>query len=184
MSSVAGPGGAAGDKILVVAHGHFDLARFKTKGEEAARAEPDVLKILTIKVGTEERTVYQVLLPQADTPFFVSLATKNTLLASYNKEYILEALKNADPKARAQLHNKVFSGRGGAGRTRQTVTVAATGSTTALTRFELPENLRMAGRQTGGVGRRRHVWRRHSSRTRAAVRQRAAGPRGGAQHQR
>jgi hypothetical protein len=147
---VAGPGGAAGDKILVVAHGHFDLGKFKTKGEEAARAEPDILKILTIKVGNEDRTVYQVLLPPADSAFFVSLATKNTLLASYNKDYVLEALKNADPKSKAQLRNKVFQTAAEQVNPRQTVTLAATGS--ALTRFDLPENLRQAAGKLEALG--------------------------------
>ena len=55
---------------------------------------------------------------------------------------MLEALKNVNPRSKAQLTNKVLQKAAEQVNPRQTITVAAAGS--ALARFELPENLRGA----------------------------------------
>ena len=102
---VAGPGGAAKDKVLVVAHGHFDLDKFTAKGEESAKSYPENLKILKIKVGADERIVYEVNLPDGgDSAFYISLASKDTLLASYNQDVCAGGAQERQPAQQGTAH--------------------------------------------------------------------------------
>ena len=90
---VGSAGGDDPEKVLVIAHGHFDLAKFKAKGEDAAKTNPDHLKIHKRDKGP---VIYEVKLPQSDTPAFVALADKNTMLVSPGKDYVIDALKKID----------------------------------------------------------------------------------------
>ena len=103
---VASPGGTDKDRGLVIVHGRFDLAKFKAKAEEVAKEEPDRLKILKVLGG--KYIVYEVNLPDLDTPFFVSLAGRDTLLVSPGKDYVVDALKKIGKNDKPALKSKEF----------------------------------------------------------------------------
>jgi hypothetical protein len=92
------------DKGLIIAHGHFDLDKFKKKAEEAAKDHADVLKIH--KSGSN--LIYEVKVsPEGqDVTLFVAVAAKDTLLASPGKDYVVDALKRVGDKKHAGLKNK------------------------------------------------------------------------------
>jgi hypothetical protein len=92
---VATPGGDDGDKILMIAHGHFDLDKFKAKGNDAAKTNGDILKIHKREKGP---VIYEVKPPDQDNPIFVALPDKGTVLVSPGKDYIVDALKKIDNK--------------------------------------------------------------------------------------
>jgi len=105
---IASPGGNDKDKGLIIVHGRFDLDKFKAKGEEAAKDHPDELKIHKIADGQGgQLTVYEVNVAEVPTPLFVSLASKNTVLVSPGKDYVVEALKRKD---KPTLKNKDLQG--------------------------------------------------------------------------
>jgi hypothetical protein len=108
---VTGPGGGADpDRGLVVVYGKFDLAKFKKKGEDAAKDHEDVLKIHNVPDGAKGHfVVYEVVLPNAgDRSLFVSLASDKVMLASAGKDYVVEALKQNKAKKKVVLKNKQF----------------------------------------------------------------------------
>jgi hypothetical protein len=106
--TLASPGGTEKDRGLVIVHGNFNLDKFKSKGEEAARDYPDALKIHKVPTGAGTTSVvYEVTPPDsADTPLFVALPGKDTLLASFGKDYVVDALKKAARKAKPALKSK------------------------------------------------------------------------------
>jgi hypothetical protein len=86
----ASPGGNAEDKGLIIAHGKFDVAKFKAKAEEVAKTNGDVLKIH--KSGANQ--IYEVKIQaEQDVTLFVAIASKDTILASPGKDYVVDALK-------------------------------------------------------------------------------------------
>jgi hypothetical protein len=105
--TLAGPGGTEKDRGLIILHGSFNLDKFKSKGEEAARDYPDYLKIHKVPVGAgATQVVYEVTPPDADMPIFVALPGKDTLLASLGKDYVVDALKKAAAKVKPALKSK------------------------------------------------------------------------------
>jgi len=103
---VATPVSTERDRGLVIAHGRFDVAKFKAKGEEAAKDYPDHLKIHKILGG--KQLLYEVLFPQQDEPIFVAIASRDTILISPGKDYILNALKKSGKDTKPTLKNKQF----------------------------------------------------------------------------
>jgi hypothetical protein len=92
------------DKGLIIAHGKFDLDKFKKKAEEAAKDHGDIVKVH--KSGTNQ--IYEVKMSAegVDTTLFVALAAKDTLLASPGKDYVVDALKRTGNAKHAGLKNK------------------------------------------------------------------------------
>jgi hypothetical protein len=127
---LAGPGGPDPDKGLVIVHGTFDLAKFKARGEEAARNNPDALKVHKVPDGAGGRhLVYEVALGgDQEMPLFVALAGKDTLLASPGKDYVVDALKKAGRKAPPALKDKDFQALLRKMDARQSLALAAVGS--------------------------------------------------------
>ncbi len=103
---VATPGGTDKDRGLVIVHGRFDLAKFKAKAEEVARDNGDVLKIHKLMGG--KQLLYEVNVPDLDSPFFVALPNRDTLLASAGKDYVVDALKKTGKSEKPVLKNKDF----------------------------------------------------------------------------
>jgi hypothetical protein len=134
---LASPGGADQDKGLAIVHGQFDLAKFKAKAEEALRDHPEALKLHKVPNGAGGQfLVYEVTAPDPDTPLFVALASKNTLLASWGKDYVVDALKKAPGKAAPALKNKDMQALLEKMDLKQSVALAAVGK--ALTKGALP----------------------------------------------
>jgi hypothetical protein len=106
---MAGPGGTEKDRGLLIVHGTFDLEKFKAKGEEANNNNGDILKIHKVPDGRGgQHLVYEVDIPDQDLTLFVALASKDTLLASPGKDYVVDALKKTGRTARPVLANKEF----------------------------------------------------------------------------
>jgi hypothetical protein len=138
--TLAGPGGPEKDRGLVIVHGRFDLAKFKAKGEEAARDYADHLrihKVPDVRAGATH-VVYEVTPPDADMPIFVALAGKDTLLASPGKDYVVDALKKAARKAKPALKNKDVQALLDKMDEKQSVAVAVLGSALAKGSAALP----------------------------------------------
>jgi hypothetical protein len=103
---VAAPVRAENDRGLLIAHGRFDAAKFKAKGEEAAKDNPDNLKIHKVLGG--KHILYEVNTPDLDAPFFVALAGRDTILVSPGKDYVVDALKKVGQTEKPTLKNKNF----------------------------------------------------------------------------
>ena len=103
----ARPGGPDKDRGLVIAHGRFDVAKFRAKAEDSARDHGEVLKIGKVPDGSGGHfVVYEVTPPGEESTWFVALAGKDTLLASPGKDYVVGALKQARAKKKPALKNK------------------------------------------------------------------------------
>lgn len=101
---VATPGGTDKDRGLLIAHGRFDVAKFKAKGESVANDNGDVLKIHKVLGG--KHLIYEVNHPDLEAPFFVALAGKDTILASPGKDYVVDALKKIGKQTKPVMKNK------------------------------------------------------------------------------
>ncbi len=107
--TMASPGGVEADRGLIIAQGTFDTAKLKAKGEEAARDNPDALKVHETSLGGgAKHTIYEVIIPNQDSSLFVALSGNKLLLASPGKDYVVDALKRARDKKKAGLNNKAF----------------------------------------------------------------------------
>jgi len=123
----ASPGGDDSDKGLVIVYGHFDLDKFKAKGEEAAKSNPEHLKIHKRETGP---VIYEVSHSMLDNNLFVALVDKNTMLVSPGKDYVIDALKKSDAK-QATLKNKELKTQLERTDAKQSVSVAMIGSAAA-----------------------------------------------------
>jgi hypothetical protein len=103
---IASPGGTEKDRGLVIVHGRFDVAKFKAKGEDAAKDHPDNLKIQKVLGG--KHTLYEVNMPDMDDPLFVAVAGRDTMLVSAGKDYVIDALKKAGKTDKPALKDKNF----------------------------------------------------------------------------
>lgn len=93
--TLAGPGGNDPNKGVAIVHGKFDLAKFKTRAQDAVK-EGAPLSIE--KSGNY--TVYEVNIPEGPAQtLFVALPDAKTLVASPKKELLADALdKHAGKK--------------------------------------------------------------------------------------
>jgi len=131
---VAGPGGNEKDKGLIIVHGKFDLEKFKKKAEEAAKDHADMVKVH--KSGAN--LIYEVKVPaDQEVTLFVTLASKDTILASPGKDYVVDALKLEGKKENAGLKNKQIQGLIEKMDAKQTLSLAMIGE--AFAKAELPD---------------------------------------------
>lgn len=103
---IAAPGGTDKDRGLIIVRGRFDGAKFKTKAEKIADNNAEHLKIHKVLGG--KHLVYEVNVQELDMPFFVALAERDVLLASFGKDYVIDALKKSAKKDKPVLKNKEF----------------------------------------------------------------------------
>jgi|GEM_PF-1527119 len=75
-------------KAFLIAHGNFDAKKFEDKAEEEAKNHGDILKIH--KQG--DHKVYEVKPPDSgdDKPIFVAVVDKGTIVASNDKDYVID----------------------------------------------------------------------------------------------
>jgi len=103
----ARPAGVDQDRGLVIVHGRFDLDKFRAKAEQAAKDEPDVLKIHKVNDGEGAKfQIYEVSPTDQADPVFVALPDGSTLLASPGKDYVVDALRKQNLKEKPALKNK------------------------------------------------------------------------------
>ncbi len=86
--------------------GRFDLDKFKAKAEETAKNDEEHLKIQKVLGG--KHLLYEVNTPDLDSPLFVALASKETILVSPGKDYVVDALKKTGKTEKVTLKNKDF----------------------------------------------------------------------------
>jgi hypothetical protein len=97
------------DRGLIIAHGRFDPDKFKAKGDDAATNNPDVVKVHKVNDGKGGQfLIYEFTVNELDTPIFAALASKDTLLASPGKDYVVDALKKTGRPLKPALKNKEF----------------------------------------------------------------------------
>jgi hypothetical protein len=148
---VASPGGADADKGLIIAHGRFDLAKFKAKGEEAVENHPEAIKLHKVPDGLGgQLLVYEVTAFDADMPLFVALPSKDTLVASAGKDYVVDALKKTGGKNKTVLNNKEMQDLLEKMDSRQSLGMAALGS--ALVNGNLPEEAAKSLKKVEAIG--------------------------------
>jgi len=75
-------------KAFLIAHGNFDAKKFEDKAEEEAKNHGDILKVH--KQG--DHKVYEVKPPDSgdDKPIFVAVVDKGTIVASNDKDYVVD----------------------------------------------------------------------------------------------
>jgi len=99
--------GSDPDKGLVIFRGKFDIEKFRTKADEAAKDHKDVVTVHMSPDGMGgQHTVYEIAFPGSNQPLFVSLANKNIIVAGAAKDYVLDALDKVTGKKTTQLKNK------------------------------------------------------------------------------
>jgi hypothetical protein len=103
---VTSPIGTEKDRGLIIVHGRFDVAKFKAKAEEVAKDQSEHLKIHKVSGG--KQLLYEVNHPDLDDPLFVALVSRDTLLASFGKDYVVNALKKSGKETKPALKNKKF----------------------------------------------------------------------------
>ena len=102
--TVAGSSLDPDGKSFIIAHGTFDLAKFDAKAEEEAKNHGDILKIH--KEG--ERKIYEVKVdPGEDKPLFIGLVDKTTLVASSEKDYVLDCFAKAAGKKKSAVKKEL-----------------------------------------------------------------------------
>jgi hypothetical protein len=130
---MASPGGNEQDKGLIIAHGKFDVAKFRAKAEETAKQKGDVLKIH--KSGANQ--IYEVKIQgDQEVTLFVAIASKDTILASPGKDYVVDALKKESLKKNAGLKNKQLQTMAEKMDPKQTLSIALVGE--AFAKAEIP----------------------------------------------
>lgn len=103
---IASPIGNEKDRGLVILRGRFNVAKFKAKGEEVAKEESEHLKIHKVLGG--KYLLYEANHPDVDDPFFVALPGPDTLLISFGKDYVVNALKKSGKETKPVLKHKRF----------------------------------------------------------------------------
>jgi hypothetical protein len=103
--TAGGPSVNGLDRGLVIVHGRFDLTKFKARAEEAARDNPDTLKV--VKKG--DYTMYEVAGGKGDKgrPFFVGLLNGETLVVAHATSYVGEAFDKEAGKKKGTLRKGV-----------------------------------------------------------------------------
>jgi hypothetical protein len=91
-------------KPYIIVHGQFNLAKFEAKATEVAERMGDVLKIH--KEGNHK--VYEVNPPGGDKPVFVGLVDKTTLVASSEKDFVLDSFARAAGEKKSALKKELL----------------------------------------------------------------------------
>jgi hypothetical protein len=104
---VAGPASAEPDKGLFIVNGNFDVEKIKAKAEEVAQKHKDNLKAVKVPDGLGGNyTFYEVTTAESPQAIFVTVANKNTILASPGKDYLIDALDKLAGRKKTELKNK------------------------------------------------------------------------------
>jgi hypothetical protein len=134
--TVASAGDSEPDKGLIIAHGKFDMAKFKAKAEEVAKDNENTLKIHKVPDGKGGQTqLYEATIPNSPQPLFAALLSSNTIVASAGKDYVLDAIDKEAGKKTTKLKSKELEKLLGRIDAKQCLWVAVLGSTLAKNPF-------------------------------------------------
>jgi hypothetical protein len=90
-------------KGLLITHGQFDKAKFEAKADEVAKDKGDILKIS--KEG--DRKIYEVKHDAAEKPHFIGIVDASTIVASPDKQYVLDAFAKGDGKKKGTVKRPI-----------------------------------------------------------------------------
>jgi len=125
---IAGPGGSDTDKGLVIVRGNFDIKKMTTKAQGLAKDMKDVIKAVSVKDGVGGTyDFWEVSPPDAPQSLFVSLASKDTILAAPSKDYLIDAMEKLAGRKKAALKNKDMAGLIGRMDTKQSLYLGVLG---------------------------------------------------------
>lgn len=96
---VAMVGAGDPEKVLIVAHGKFDTAKFKAKAQDVAKEKGDMVKIHQEGV----HTIYEVEPPNQPRALFAGLIDGDTIVAATSKEQVVEAFNRKSGDKKPQL---------------------------------------------------------------------------------
>jgi len=112
----AGPSTGEQDKGLMIIHGRFEVDAWRARAEKEAKDNKDIVKVQKVKDGQGgEHTIYEVAIAEAlpmapgGLSLFIGFASKNTILASASKDYLIDGLKVKPDATKATLKNKAFA---------------------------------------------------------------------------
>jgi hypothetical protein len=113
---VSSASGGEKERGMLIFRGRFDVAKFQAKAEALAKEQPKNLKIVKVpNFRNGEYTLYQVSktpglegqkLVLKDKPGYLALVDKGILVASPQKELVIEALDKAAGKKKTALKSK------------------------------------------------------------------------------
>jgi len=147
----AGPGGGEPDKVLVIVHGRFDLDKFRKAAAAAEKDHGDVFTIHKVNDGKGGQfQLYEVNLPEQNTPIFVSLPNNKTVLVSLGKDFVVDALRKEFRNEKPALKDSDFQTLLERQDPKHHVSFAAGG--TALANANLPADVAAALRNLDGLG--------------------------------
>lgn len=112
----ASPGSGEQDKGLMIVRGRFDVEKWKARAKKEAKDNKDVVKTHKVKDGLGgEYEIFEVALAEAlpqvpgGLSLFIGFASKNVILGSASKDYLIDGLKIKDDATKATLKNKDFA---------------------------------------------------------------------------
>jgi hypothetical protein len=114
------PGGPGKSSLFLIARGKFDTAKIHAKATQFAKEIPELLKVEKTAAGP----IYQLALVE---PFYVAMPDGTTIVASFFKDQILEALDKGQGKRKTELKFKDVQTLIGKADAKQTVWLVATG---------------------------------------------------------
>jgi hypothetical protein len=85
---LAGAGIRSADKALLVVTGRFDVARFQAKAQEVTKTNGGLLRIH----DDGGQTIYETNLPGQSKPLFATILDPNTIVASFDKSFVVDSL--------------------------------------------------------------------------------------------
>ncbi len=90
---MAGSSVESDGKAFLIAHGNFDAKKFEDKAEEEAKNHGDIVKVHK----ESNHKVYEVKPPEGpdDKPIFVAVVDKATVVASHDKDYVIDCFSVA-----------------------------------------------------------------------------------------
>lgn len=150
--TVATPGGSEQDRGLIILRGNFDPAKIKAKVDNEIKTNADALKVHKVPDGLGGQSIiYETVIPDQKVPLFVAIASKDTILLSPGKDYVVDGLKKVAAKESAGLRNKDMHGLLEKMDDKQSLSLAALGSALAKS-GNLPDNAKDAIEKLDAVG--------------------------------
>jgi hypothetical protein len=100
---LAGASVRSAEKAVLVLTGRFDVARFRAKAEEVAKTKDGLLRI-HVERG---QTIYETNLPGQSKPLFATVLDQTTIVASFDKSYVVDSLDVQTGKKRPALREEM-----------------------------------------------------------------------------
>jgi hypothetical protein len=108
---VSSPGAKEADRGLIILHGAFDAAKIDKKLTAMADDDEEAVKVHKAPLGGGvTHPIYEIKVPNREEALYASVASKQVLLVSPGKDYVVDALKQARAQKKVALKNKDLQG--------------------------------------------------------------------------